>query len=111
MRVDHLLNQPVIIVRRDPSDPDRYNQPTMTETRTEIGAHVRQVRTDDQSGVGVVVTETVEVYFPAGTTIDDLYAVEFDGEHYEVVGRPNRPWNPRLQAHEYVSVLARRVGL
>lgn len=110
-RVDHLLNQSVVTVRRDPGPPDRYNQPTMIETRATIGAFVRQIRTDDESGVGVIVTETIEVYFPVTTTVDDLYAIEYDDEHYEVVGRPNRPWNPRLQVSEYVSVLARRVGL
>lgn len=110
-RVDHLLNQPVVTVRRDPGGLDRYNQPTMFETRATVSAHVVQVRTNDDSGIGVVVTDVIEVYFPAATTVDDLYALEVDGDHYEVTGRPNRPWNPRLQLHEYVSVLAKRVAL
>jgi hypothetical protein len=112
VRPDHLLNDPVTVVRRDPGDPDRYNQPEIIETRTTVGAHVVRIRTHDvPEAIGNVVTDIIDVFLPANTTIDDVYAIEVKGETYEVYGRPAWAWNPRLKANEYVLVRCRNVSL
>ena len=100
-----------VIARIPWGDPDRYGQTNYVETERTLGGHVRQVRTtDDFSLAATVVTELIEAYFPIGTDLSDIYAIDWDGERYEVQGNPKRPFNPRTGQYEYISVIAKVVS-
>jgi hypothetical protein len=98
------------VTLHEPTRPtvDVYNQPQVTWVDHPVDCYYRRLYSDDADGVGVVVTETYQMYLPAGTDVADDWEVTLDGQRYAVVGDVHRQWNPRTQSVEYVSITVRQ---
>lgn len=90
---------------------DAYNQPIAQWADHQVRCYYRRLYSDDADGVGVVVTSTIQLYFPPGTNIDEDWEVTVDNERYVVVGDVFEQWNPRTSAVDHVLVQVRKRSL
>ena len=109
-RIRHLLTHPVTLLEPVSDGEDDYGQPVLTVTEHDTKCHYRRIRTDDQAGVGVIVTEDVELYLDVADEVASNWGVRLNDAVYEVVGEVTPVWNPRTQVAEYRSVICRRSG-
>jgi len=110
-RLGHLLTHPITLLEPTSDEQDDYGQPVVVVVEHPASCHYRRIRTDDGSGVGVIVTEDIEVYLDASVEVEPSWGVRLGDATYEVVGQVTPVWNPRTQVAEYRSVVCRRSGL
>lgn len=107
-RIVHLLTHPVTLLEPVAEDEDAYGQPTITVTEHETLCHYRRLTTNDGQGVGVIVSEDVQVYLDMADQVASNWGVRLNDAVYEIVGEVTPVWNPRTQQAEYRSVVCRR---
>lgn len=109
MNIAHLLTLPCEIVSVADSGPaDIYGNPTEQTTVLAAKCWVTGRRPSEQTGGADWQTETVTIFFPAGTVIDGGDRVTVRSATYEVVGPPAERIHPRTGRVEFVHVTARR---
>lgn len=103
--IDRLLTKPVTLILREfGPDEDDWGTPIAHETRVDTTCYVRWRRATDRDEDGTVMSEWWELILPADTPMRSYDAVELDGDQYEVIGRPDREWNPRMQEINHVKL-------
>lgn len=111
MPLNTLLTKPVTVHEPLRNVLDVWNQPVVTWADHDTVCYYRRLYSDDADGVGVVVTETLAVYLPAGTRVDEDWEVTVGDQRYVVVGDVHHQWNPRTSSDEYVMVTVRKRAL
>jgi hypothetical protein len=109
-RVARLLTRDVTLLEPTSDEVDDYGQPVVTVVEHPTKCHYRRIRTDDQAGVGVIVTEDIEVYLSTDDDVESTWGVRLGEATYEVVGEVTPVWNARTGTAEYRSVICRRSG-
>jgi len=98
---ESLLTQTVTIKRRTASTPDIYNQPTWTESSTDVPAYVEPIGATE---AGVVGVGTHRAFFKPDTAISAEDLVVVDGTPFEVLGIPGRQPNFLTGAIDHIEV-------
>ena len=93
MTIDRLFVPDGVVIVRAATTTDRYGN-TVSDwedtTRTTVDGWVAQTGTDEGVGDRQHVTSTWAVFLPAGTDLEPGDRVEWQGDTFEVHGRPNR---------------------
>ena len=91
-----LMTQPVTITLRvEDGAPDRYGNPTVTETPFDTLCFAEQRSSSSTGPEAQVLQARWKLMLPAATPINGWAKVELDNRPYEVVGFPWYVRNPR----------------
>ena len=112
MTLASLLTRPVTIEHRSPSASlDKYGNPLAgTTSSTETVGYLEQTEAVEVVVGQETYTSTDLLVLPAGTSLDGSDRVVVDGERFEVLGAPNRPWGPSTGEHHVEARMKRSVG-
>ena len=102
-----LLTRPCTLVRRVPSDPDVYGDPTWSEAHTDTLCYAEQSVASEPSDPHYQADEW-RVLLDSTAVVDGLDAVVIDGLRFEVIGPPWMAKDPRTNADHHVELRARR---
>lgn len=102
--------QTVTIVQRIPAGQDEYGNDAFTDQTVDIPlCVVAPANTSETFSFTEQVSDTVMVYFPAGTEVGYLDAVLINGDKYEVQGNPQSFISPFSGHDSPVQVRVSRV--
>lgn len=97
-----LFNQPLTI-RRTVAGVDEYGNEVRTPGQpTQMLGYLEQSSSVEHVDDRDMVVTSWRLFLPADAQIDALDVVEFEGNTWQVVGNPDRKWNPRTRRAEYV---------
>lgn len=112
MSVATLLSVPCELVRRSPSTPDEYGDPTWAETAAETVCELQQESAVEANGQAVEDT-TWRLFLPPGAASPEeprgWDAVRVSGVTYELDGDTWAVRNPRTGGVSHVEARVRRV--
>lgn len=109
MTLARLLTQPVTVLNRAAGgDEDEYGDEVVEEwDRYDTDAYLEQTDSIEVQVDRDTVISNWLLVLPAGSVIDGGDQVITTDGTYEVIGRPARPWNPRLRAEHHIEARLR----
>jgi hypothetical protein len=91
--------QTVTVVSRTVAGQDSYGNDTYTETKTDITPCVVQSSgSTETTQFTDQVSDSLTVFLPYGTSVQAIYALEWNGIRYEVQGNPSQ-WQSPFSGH------------
>lgn len=110
MTLATLLNRTVTVQRRAVTDTDVYGNDTVELTSVAIvNGYIEQTDAAEVTIDRTTYTTTHLVMLDAGTDVRGGDRLVCDGVSYEVIGPPDRPYNPRARATSHIECRARVV--
>lgn len=99
----HLLRQPLTIGRWGVTGQDGYgNDVYGVVSSSTVNGYLEQTDAREVTLNRQTYISDWLALLPAGTAIDSNDHITYAGATYEVIGPPNRCWNPRLAAEDHV---------
>lgn len=108
--MSRLFSKHATITRKTASGVDAAGRPTTTTSTTTTKCGYRHRLASDTFDGGLVVTDEITFYFPAGTVATPGDTITIDGDLYEVVSEPFHAWNHRTGATHHVEIRGRMVS-
>lgn len=100
-----------IVTVADGDATDVYGNVEPTEVETTVRYELQQQRRDEAGDPDNWQIGAWSLYLPSGTAVTgwDRF-IDDQNDEYELVGPPERKWNPRAQQFSHVQATVRRVS-
>lgn len=103
MTLARLLNQPVTIQSRTATAHDGYgNELEGTLSTVDTVGYLEQTDSTEITVDRETYISNWVAYLPAGTVVVGSDRIIYAGQTFEVIGPPDRVWNPRLRRESHV---------
>lgn len=109
MDPSHLMTQTATLHHVLETGVDDNHDVTTSETTSSSPCLLQQTTRAEQTAGGVISTEVLVLFLPAGTEVDPLTVATIDGIDYEFGGPPWPAFNPRTRAVSHIEATVRRV--